>query len=274
MKCIFCKSSSRGSISEEHIIPESLGNTEHILPPGWVCDGCNNYIAREVEAPFLNSWYGRNSRFEMRVSNKRGKIPPATGLYPRSRSKVDVYLADDGHLAICATPGENELHFVRSIQSHTHGTLFIPAATEPPQSYETSRFIAKIAMEALAERCINMPGWNKEIVEKRELDELRNYVRRGKPGLVWPIHKRRIYAANRLFTSPGTPPYEVLHEWDILAIPSSDNSKMAEFYVVIAIFGVEYVINLGGPDLDEYKKWLKAHSNQSYLYANQNSALI
>lgn len=255
-----------GSTSEEHIVPESLGNTEHILPPGWVCDSCNNYIAREVEAPFLNSWYGCNSRFEMRVQSKRGRIPPATGMHLQSRSKVNVYLDDDDHLAICAKPGEDELHFVRTIQSHTQGTLYIPAATEPPQSSETSRFIAKVALEVLAQQCINEPGWNKEIVEKRELDEIRGYVRRGRPGFVWPIHTRRLYAADWLFTSPGIQPYEVLHEWDILAIPSSDDSNAAEFYVIIAIFGVEYAINLGGPELDGYKKWLEAHSNRSYLY--------
>lgn len=266
MKCIFCKSSSMGSTSEEHIVPESLGNTEHILPLGWVCDSCNNYIAREVEAPFLNSWYGCNSRFEMRVQSKRGRIPPATGMHLQSRSKVNVYLDDDDHLAICAKPGEDELHFVRTIQSHTQGTLYIPAATEPPQSSETSRFIAKVALEVLAQQCINEPGWNKEIVEKRELDEIRGYVRRGRPGFVWPIHTRRLYAADWLFTSPGIQPYEVLHEWDILAIPSSDDSNAAEFYVIIAIFGVEYAINLGGPELDGYKKWLEAHSNRSYLY--------
>lgn len=255
-----------GSTSEEHIVPESLGNTEHILPPGWVCDSCNNYIAREVEAPFLNSWYGCNSQFEMRVQSKRGRIPPATGMHLQSRSKVNVYLDDDDHLAICAKPGEDELHFVRTIQSHTQGTLYIPAATEPPQSSETSRFIAKVALEVLAQQCINEPGWNKEIVEKRELDEIRGYVRRGRPGFVWPIHTRRLYAADWLFTSPGIQPYEVLHEWDILAIPSSDDSNAAEFYVIIAIFGVEYAINLGGPELDGYKKWLEAHSNRSYLY--------
>jgi hypothetical protein len=123
-----------------------------------------------------------------------------------------------------------------------------------------------VALEVLAQRCINEPGWNKEIVEKRELDEIRDYVRRGRPGFVWPIHMRRIYNADWLFTSPGTPPYEVLHEWDILAIPSSGESNAAEFYVVIAIFGMEYTINLGGPELDGYKTWLKAHTNRSYLY--------
>jgi hypothetical protein len=203
----------------------------------------------------------------MRIPSKRGTIPPATGLHAQSLCKVDVSLDGEGNIAISAAPGKDESRFVRTIQSQTHGSLYIPAATAPPKSYETSRFIAKIALEVLAQRFIDVPGWNEEIVEKRELDEIRNYVRRGRPGLVWPINTRRIYAPDRLFTSVETEPYEVLHEWDILVIPSSDGSDAAEFYVVIAIFGIEYAINLGGPELDGYHKWLEAHPNQSYLYS-------
>ena len=50
MNCIFCKGDSSQSLSGEHVIPESLGNTEHILKAGIVCDQCNNYIASKVKA--------------------------------------------------------------------------------------------------------------------------------------------------------------------------------------------------------------------------------
>ena len=52
VRCIFCKTKSSACVSVEHIIPESLGNTQHILPRGWVCDSCNNYMATKVEKPF------------------------------------------------------------------------------------------------------------------------------------------------------------------------------------------------------------------------------
>lgn len=55
MRCIFCKNDSGNSTSCEHIIPESLGNTTQILPPGVVCDKCNNYFSRKVEKPFLET---------------------------------------------------------------------------------------------------------------------------------------------------------------------------------------------------------------------------
>jgi len=55
MKCIFCGTDSSKSVSKEHIIPETLGNTTLILEPGVVCDKCNHYFAIKVEKTILNS---------------------------------------------------------------------------------------------------------------------------------------------------------------------------------------------------------------------------
>jgi len=55
MRCLFCKCDSSSSRSVEHVIPESLGNHSLTLPPGVVCDNCNNYFSRKVEKPFLES---------------------------------------------------------------------------------------------------------------------------------------------------------------------------------------------------------------------------
>lgn len=237
-----------------------------------MCDNCNNYLARKVEAPFLNSWYGRNSRFEMRVPSKRGKVPPATGLHAQSRSKVDLYVDEGGSFGICSAPGENETRFVESVATNTHGTLYIPAAEFPPQNYESARFIGKVALEVLAYRFMDVPGWNEEVVDKTELDELRDYVRKGRPGFVWPVHMRRIYPPDFLFVDGTFPSHEVLHEWDILPIPTTSGSQGAEYYAVIAIFGVEYAINLGGPELDGFHQWLKDNHNASFLYTKKGGA--
>jgi hypothetical protein len=40
--CLFCLRDDGGFVGREHIFPEGLGNTEKILPPGIVCDRCNN----------------------------------------------------------------------------------------------------------------------------------------------------------------------------------------------------------------------------------------
>lgn len=75
MRCIFCKNDSSASISVEHIVPESLGNIDHVLPVGVVCDGCNQYFARKVERQILESSMFLRLRADMAIPNKRGRIP-------------------------------------------------------------------------------------------------------------------------------------------------------------------------------------------------------
>ncbi len=80
MRCIFCKRDSTGSRSAEHIIPESLGNDEHVLPPGVVCDACNNYFASSIEQVVLESGEFKTARFNMGIPNKRNRTPMVQGM--------------------------------------------------------------------------------------------------------------------------------------------------------------------------------------------------
>ena len=75
MNCLFCKQNSDNSKSVEHIIPESLGNKEHILPKGFVCDNCNQYFASKVEKPLLEQPYFRDVRHRARIESKKGRVP-------------------------------------------------------------------------------------------------------------------------------------------------------------------------------------------------------
>jgi hypothetical protein len=75
MRCIFCKQISNDSISVEHILPESLGNIDAILPPGVVCDKCNNYFSREIERPVLSSGIFKLLRNDKGLPSTKGKKP-------------------------------------------------------------------------------------------------------------------------------------------------------------------------------------------------------
>lgn len=267
MRCIFCKSPSDRSKSVEHIIPESLGNDDHVLPTGWVCDSCNNYLSRKVEAPFMNSEYGKRARFEMKIPSRRRRIPIVSGFHPQSRTMVNL-LHDGVGLSFFAAEGEDEAAFINTLRSQSHGSLWIPSSGDPELTYEIARFVGMIALEILAYRCLDITGWNDELVDKPELDELRDYVRRGRPGFIWPVHLRRIYPAAHEFSDEIDPEFQVLHEFDLLFIPSKDSTESGgEFYAVIAILGIEYTINLGGPELEGYLHWLEKNNNVSYLYS-------
>lgn len=47
--CLICRRSDGGFTTEEHIVPESLGNSEKILPYGVVCDRCNHEVCAQLD---------------------------------------------------------------------------------------------------------------------------------------------------------------------------------------------------------------------------------
>ncbi len=263
MHCIFCKKDSSTSRSVEHIIPESIGNIDHILPVGTVCDSCNNYIGREVEKPFLDSLYIKERRFYAGLSNKEKRIPPIEGIHLQSLTPIQLIKSPAGQqICVGAAPNVDETRWVKSLLNKQSGSLIIPVGTKP-EDYVISRFIAKVGLEVLAHRILNVPGGLSEIIDKPELDELRRYVRWGSHITDWPYSFRSLYSQDTKFYD-GNENYEILHEFDILI---TDQSK---YYIVVVIFGDEYALNLGGPEIDGYYRWLRMNDNSSPLYSGKN----
>ncbi|RWM71589.1 MULTISPECIES: HNH endonuclease [Mesorhizobium] len=83
MLCVFCEHDASAVRSVEYIIPEALGNKEHVLRRGIVCDGCNNYFASKIEEPVLSSIHFQNLRGRQEIANKRGNIPFQYGISRR-----------------------------------------------------------------------------------------------------------------------------------------------------------------------------------------------
>lgn len=262
--CLFCKQDSSSSRAVEHIIPESLGNTEHVLPAGVVCDKCNNYIAREIEKPLLDSRYFRERRFFSSVPSKKGRIPPIEGIHLQSATAVQlVNMLDEGGIAIGAGQNVDDLRWVKSILRRKSGTVIVPIG-DMPSDYLISRFLGKVGLEVLAHRVLDVPGGLREIINQPELEELRRYVRLGNPKLAWPYSHRVLHSPDFRFND-GTETYEVLHEFDILVTPTN------EYYIVVCIFGEEYALNLGGPEIEGYEQWLRMNNNISPLYSGKNA---
>lgn len=180
---------------------------------------------------------------------------------------MELFYSEEGGLSVGAAEGEDESKWVGSLRRRESGNLYIPAPDLPAADFTTSRFIGKVAFEALAKKVADVPGWNDEIVDKPELDELRRYVRLGIPRTIWPIHMRRIYPPDFLFADNQFGSHQVLHEWDIL------NTPAGEFYGVVAIFGVEYAVNLGGPEIDGYLVWLRQNNYCSHLYPQSETQI-
>ncbi|GAB6848202.1 hypothetical protein JCM10599A_20060 [Paraburkholderia kururiensis] len=231
------------SVAIEHVIPESLGNTKLTLPKGTVCDRCNNYFATHIEQPILQSNEFLYLRFNQELKNKRRKVPAAKVIFgdqvvnarrlgslsfsfdSEDFAKIEAYLAAGGD------------------------KMMIPVSGTPPDDTLTSRWLAKMGLEMLAHRWQNIDRWNDYIVEHAGLDEVRRYARAPKPGEKWDYGKRRIYEQNSSISTPDGQSAQMIYECDILATGTEESS---EFYFVVAIFGVEYSINLGGNSMDGY----------------------
>ncbi len=259
MRCIFCKCDSTTSRSVEHVIPESLGNTEHVLGAGVVCDRCNNYFASKVEGPLLCGPYFREQCSFAGILSKKGNLPRVKALDAQNRSVVELTrLVDGSGISVGAAYESDEERWIASVLAQKQGRIYVPRPLAPNKAL-MSRFLAKVALECLALRVIGPDRTAEMVISEATLDELRNYARRGPPNPVWPFHSRSLYPADALFERSDGEPFEVLHEWDFLWIGE-------ELYFVLGLFGVEYAINFGRRDLDRYSAWLVQNSGDSPLY--------
>ncbi|MEM1483428.1 hypothetical protein V6615_00975 [Oscillospiraceae bacterium PP1C4] len=158
--------------------------------------------------------------------------------------------------------------------------LVVPALIEshlPKQGAITSRFLAKIALEALAERLKGNDGGLDYLIDDQQLDLIRNHARMGTTK-EWPYNIRRIYAtdAQWQFNDSGDETSQVKYECDFL-FPNTD-AKSAneneciqdELYFIVALWGIEYAINMGGPEIEGYQQWLINHNYISPLHFGKN----
>lgn len=260
MRCVFCKNDSSRSKSVEHIIPESLGNSKLTLPKGVVCDSCNNYFATHIEKKVLESGEFSYLRFNQELKNKRGKIPEVDIFFgenvvkARRLGKLDFTFRTDDFIKI-------EKYLSMSGQ----GEMKIPISGKPPHESLVSRWLAKMALEMLVYKCLKVENCINYVIEHRGLDPIRKFARAPRIGQTWPYTKRRIYSADKMFIVPDEKMGQMIYECDILATGTADSS---EYYFVVAIFGIEYAINIGGDSMDGYHEWLKRHDGMSPLHIN------
>ena len=257
-RCIYCLDASGTSRSVEHVIPESLGNTKLVLPPGVVCDRCNNYLSRKVEGPFLNSFPIRKLRFDQALPSKRGRVP-----------RLEVAVAGGGPAVLArAAGGPIVIAFDRTADvldavARSRGVL-LGEEYHPPDARVRSRFVGKVALGFLAASSLQHANEYEWIVETRELDELRNHVRWGVRG-DWQVQVRRIYHPDTAWADGmGT----VQRTWEATLFETSDGLP----HFTGAFFGLECTICLTQPDLTTFRRELLASGGESPLFAGRHRA--
>jgi hypothetical protein len=259
MNCLFCKQNSDKSRSVEHIIPESLGNKDHILPRHFVCDNCNQYFAIKVEKPLLEQPYFKHLRNRSRIENKKRTIPTldvmAIGLRPM---KVESSFDKKDGFSI-TVPDDVD---AKDLFSSPTCRLIIPVLDSPKEdNMVLSKFLAKLAVEALIYRVLDDTILVEEFWNHPGLDKLKQYARYGQGISFWPYHQRRIYQEGAFFKDKksGEGPFEIMHEFNFLY---TDESNL---YFIVCIMGIEYAININTPEIKNYSNWLIANNNRSPL---------
>lgn len=266
MRCIFCKNDSTNSKSVEHIIPESMGNKNNILPKGVVCDNCNTYFGSKIEKTVLEMPYFKSLRSRLLIENKKGKNSRMLG-FTENGNNIEIGYSIDGNSTLEVICKDDKT--LNSILNSKE--LYVPLIPEPPQNnIYLSKFLGLIALEAFAQRVSKIENWQDDFVEHKELDELRYFVRYGKGYSIWPYHIRRIDSENQIkYDKVSNKYFEQLNEYDFLIpdAPSIDGDihHLNNLYFVMAIMGIEYTINLTNAGLNRYFAWLSDNNNKSIL---------
>jgi len=150
--------------------------------------------------------------------------------------------------------------FIDTIISRKHFSVVFPVP-ELPSGRLFARLLAKMALEAWAKKIFDSNGdLNVDLIEKPELDEIRGFARFGSGNVKWNYASRRLYPEDRHFVDDDGTTFDVLHEYTLLYTDAN------ELYFVIAIHGIEFAINLGGPEIDGYNDWLRSNAGESPLY--------
>lgn len=261
MQCIFCKGCSDESKSVEHIIPESLGNKDYVLPKGVVCDKCNNYFATNIEKKLLEMPYFLGLRHYNLIENKKGSFPRWPAFMPKPRASVEY--AIDKNLKPYLIFDFEDMCPMRAISQMQNNKFITISLDRPPMPEKNnriiSRFLGKVGIEVYASRIMSLDNRIEDFLGIKQLDSLREYVRYNKSKTIWKYHVRRIYDEEKLFMI-NKEERQVLHEFNFLY------TEDRELYFVLVIMGVEYCLNMGGTVVDGYIKWLYEHGYTSPLY--------
>lgn len=249
-------------------MPESIGSKKRILPSGVICDKCNNYFARKVEQPVLNHSWMRNLRAWHQVPNKKGTYPSMLGYIAGSEVRVNWRRGQDGQPLLSTENQRDNSHLARAIAEGLEQPLIFTIEDNPPPR-EMSRFLCKMALETVAEVFCSAPGKTEHLVDEPFFDNIRDYARHGMNFKEWPYSQRRIFPLGTLMRHPETEQWVQAGFGCCLFM-----NKRQETLFAFVFYGVEFVVNIGGPSIAGYQEWLRLHNDMSPLIERLGCRLV
>jgi hypothetical protein len=146
---------------------------------------------------------------------------------------------------------------------------FIFTVDMDPPKREMSRFLCKMALETVAELFTHNEGGTETMVDESYFDNIRTYTRYGNNFTEWPFSQRRIYPETTLMRHPET------HKW----VPAGFGctvfaTKRLETLFVFCLYGIKFVLNVGGPSIRGYEEWLEDHRYISPMVERLDCRLV
>lgn len=152
-----------------------------------MCDKCNNYFARKIESPFLNSEAVLQLRQELEIPNRDGK---EVNRFANLPTKNIMQISQDIHL-VMSQEDKTEEEVERAVFEYQKYLKRTDEILVKPD-YNLSRLLAKMAIEAFAYKCLDDGDVLDYIIEEEAFKKIREYVRYG-GNIIWEYHARRIY---------------------------------------------------------------------------------
>jgi hypothetical protein len=188
-RCIWCLEEPPSATfkSESHVLPECVGNEQQqVLPPGVVCDSCNQFFGRRVEPALIDDpiFGTRVGILQLRDKNKEFVYEHSpSGVHRKVHMDVKV---SGNKITVSTTQYE-----IQGQPSKPYENRYIPPKTKDYDKRSLalfSRAVHKVAFESLAHSLFVGTGKEFEIEGLKNIDMfgqsfkvIRNWVRYGQP---------------------------------------------------------------------------------------------
>jgi HNH endonuclease len=143
-QCIFCLGTTGPFTSEEHVIPEALGNPDWVLPKGYVCDTCNNGKLAKLDNALSSSPLFMYQRMLYLPYDKDGRLPEGRmgRLMWKRSSPTD--------LRMIAEPGTSPIKMEEELEDGWKRFSFSESIGQKFDERVLARALCKIALELVA----------------------------------------------------------------------------------------------------------------------------
>jgi len=170
---------------------------------------------------------------------------------------VNMRRTPEGKLQFAAENKNDSPALSKVISDGFEQPLIFTIEDDPPQK-EMSRFLCKMALEAFAETFCTESSQVDSLVDEPYLDDIRNYARYGAKFKSWPYSQRRVYPEKTLMRHPET------NEWVQVGFGCClFMNQHQETLFAFHLYGIEFVLNVGGPSIAGYHEWLQLHGGIS-----------